>query len=74
MEHFSSHPRKRFTVRAFVHLDASLHNHSLDMAIMCVQITFSFDSTKCYSYDFYKTQNSLQIFSSQDDYLTTGKC
>lgn len=28
MEHFSSHPRKRFTARVFVHLDASLHNHS----------------------------------------------
>ena len=61
MEHFSSHPRKRFTARVFVHLDASLHNHSHPPTIMRVQITFSFDSRKCSRQTFLRTRQWLQM-------------
>lgn len=61
MEHFSSHPRKRFTARVFVHLDASLHNHSHPPTIMRVQITFSSDSRKCSRQTFLRTRQWLQM-------------
>ena len=71
MEHFSSHPRKRFTARVFVHLDASLHNHSHPPTIMRVQITFSFNSRKCWRHN--HTQNFSEFSdgcrSCQDDDL-----
>ena len=71
MEHFSSHPRKRFTARVFVHLDASLHNHSHPLTIMCVQITFSFNSTKCWRHDFLELAKSCR-YCQEDDVTSCG--